>query len=1667
MNRTALFNLILVVLLLAVVGGSIGAVRYYADLPNNLSQHETIIVGQNRYVPGSQAALRVEVRNSKDGAPLPDAQVVVELRPEQGSPVKLYEGRTGSKGAADVAFHVPDSVAFADGKGTLIVRTKSSLGADMVERPVTVEREYRVLLTTDKPIYQPGQVIHVRALALSAFDLHPAVGQPLEITIADGKGNKVFRQLLTTTDFGTAFTDFQLADEVNTGAYKISATLGGVTSEKTVTVEHYVLPKFEVDLQTEQSFYQPGAHVAGTLNARYFFGKPANEAVVKLEGFTFDVERTVVFTIEGQTDADGNYAFEFDLPAYLAGSDLDGGLARFYVQASITDQAQHTEMANLSLPVAGSAVMIEAVPESGTFRQGLENVLYVMTSTPDGSPVEADLAITLMNSGQIIPAHSGPYGLAEVRFVPDSPYQYIAIQARDAAGSVSQREFQFEGDWSEDSILLRPERPVYKVGETMNLAVHTVATHGAVYLDIVREGQTVSTRALDVSNGLATAAVDLTPDLYGTLELHAYKILPSGSIVRDTRLVVVSQANDLSVSLSAGQEIYRPGDTAQLSLQVNGQGGEGVQSAVGLAIVDESVFALAETDPGFVKLYFLLEQEILTPRYDLHGYSIPDLIHGLPEPDPLLRGAVDGAAQASLSDAIRQSRGMGASAFSLVANSHDEAMQRAYDRQEAFFETFSMTVFWAFLLIPLAIAGVTVAALLREKQLGRSLLTGWALIVTIALLFILIPSPEQYTYGDGVMDRIGGWIQWAAYGSEMFLPLTLLAMLVGLLLLFVAAARRKDLLLEWTAVLVVLFIVATVLVVALSVFMDMNGDLLPILVITAFLLPPVVLLVRLAGLLNQKRFVASAALVPVIFFLLVGTMGLAEEVSSMSPLRSVSNFGNRRLMGGDMVFEEAMAPMAAMPAAGLNIALQKGEGAADGAITTATESQQGSEPPRLRQYFPETMLWLPDAITDANGTLTLDIPVADSITTWRMTALASSQDGRLGSVDAPLRVFQDFFIDLDLPLSLTVGDEVAIPVGVFNYLPEEQTVRLELEPAPWFELQGEPVQEMTIAANDISVVYFRIRALNFGMQPFKVTALGTKMSDAILKEVRVYPDGKEIRFTQSDRLTVDAPIQQSVTLPVDAIPGTERLTVKIYPGILSQVVEGLDSILRMPFGCFEQTSSTTYPNVLVMDYLKSTKQVAPEAQMKAEEYINLGYQRLTTFEVNGGGFSLFGDAPADRMLTAYGLQEFTDMARVHDVDPALIERTANWLLSQQNGDGTWDNDQGLVHEDTWSSLGDDKLPVTAYIVWSLVEAGYADREQTQRGMQYVRDNQANADDPYALALVANALVAADVKNGGEIGATTTQVLDRLAGMAVREGQGAYWQSSVATFVGAEGLTGSIETTALAAYALLRSERHPEVANGALNYLIQQKDSFGTWHSTQATVLTLKAMLQSVRGSGENTSANVTITLNGGEAHTLAVTPENFDVVQMVSFDGMIPGGENVVEIRAEGRGTLMYQVAGSYYLPWDKLPMYADLLPAGDQVQIDVAYNRSELAVNDSVTVGVKVSLLEPGASSEQAIIDLGIPPGFSVQAEDLQALVAFYNDQPAGDFPSIERYELTGRQIIIYVRNLQEGVPLEFQYRLVARFPLNVQSPAGTAYDYYNPDVTGIIPPTRIVVNP
>ncbi len=472
----------------------------------------------------------------------------------------------------------------------------------------------------------------------------------------------------------------------------------------------------------------------------------------------------------------------------------------------------------------------------------------------------------------------------------------------------------------------------------------------------------------------------------------------------------------------------------------------------------------------------------------------------------------------------------------------------------------------------------------------------------------------------------------------------------------------------------------------------------------------------------------------------------------------------------------------------------------------------------------------------------------------------------------------------------------------------------------------------------------------------------------------------------------------------------------------------------------------TYPNVLVLNYLEQTGQDNPEIRMTAEKYVGLGYQRLLTFEVAGGGFSLFGQAPADVFLTAYGLMEFADMAKVYPVDEALLSRTAEWLMAQQQPDGAWED---LGYSEHWAI--DSKVPTTAYIAWSLIEAGYGDRAEVRRAIDYVREFAAQAEDPYALALVANALTAYAPGDGA-----TQAVLRQLYEVRVAEDGVVYWNTTAASFMGGTGASGSIETTALALMAFLRANAYPDAVGGALAYIVQSKDSWGTWSTTQATILSLKALLLAGQKDGQAEGpATVRVSLNREQAQEVVIDEHNADVVHLLTFDGgFAPSGDNRVQLEVQGGGNLMYQVATRYYVRWDKVPQQ----PAGQEaIQIDLQYDRTSLAVNDTVNAGVVVKLNAP-VVVKMALVDLGVPPGFTVLTEDLDRLV---------ENRTISRYELTGRQIVLYIENLTQEQPLRFTYRLLARFPLRAQTPPTAAYDYYNPTTLAVQAPTAMVVSP
>ncbi len=1454
-------------------------------------------------VPASQAALLVQLHYPYDNSQLlADTDLKVTLNAEDGSSRTLFSGQTDAKGLVRVAFTVPADLAAAQQQLTFTADVEN-YGQFQRAEQVYIGRVYNVLLSTDKPVYQPGQTIHLRTLALDSNALKAAKGQPLVLTVADPEGNKLMRKELTTSEFGLTSADFQLDSQAASGDYILTAEMGPATSSRTVEVKPYTLPRFAVNFQRENSFYQPGTVVTGTVDAQYFFGKPVVGATVSIKGFVTDVERFQAFEVTGITDDTGFYAYEFQTPAYFVGQ-LANDTAQVDLEITVTDTANHRESVDESITVAEEPILVEAVAESGILRPGLENIVYLQSSYPDGSPAQTTMTVT----GDISPTMvvtANAFGLATFTVTPESKRDLtFVINAADGNAQVVTQTLTLVSAAGQGlattTLLMRPDRSQYRIGETLNLDIHVAGrpTVTTVYLDVVKDGQTFALAPLPVTAGLAQAAIDLDGSLLGTLELNAYVVTERGEIIRDRRLILVNPA-PANVIVTTDAEVYRPGDTATLDIAVE-QEGNPLPSVLGVSIVDESVFALGTQDPGFARTYFLLERELQEPRYEIHDF-VP---LGDDDPSP-------------------------------------------YDKEASAAQQLALAGFFgeelAALAPPVQVANVSPAA-------QQSLATAWGWSGTLGARVALITPLLGLVFYDG-------------------------------------SRRRRH-----------LFFVLL--------------------------------------LLSAALFWTSCAAAP-----------------------------------GSAPAAEMAAPADEAPAAA--------EALAD--TTTATQGNP-AEPPRLRQFFPETLFWLPDLMTDDNGHAQVEVPIADSITTWRISVLASDQDGNLGSTAVGMRVFQDFFVEPDLPRFLTVGDEVAVPVSIFNYLDQSQTITLTVAAASWFELVDDG-QGMTttltvqVAPNEVSAIYIPIRVTGFGNNDFEITATGSAMSDAVRKQVAVLPDGQAMASATSGKLAASQ--RFTLTVPENAVPGTVQVTVKVYPGIVSQIIDGLEGMLQEPYGCFEQTSSTTYPNVLVLDYLKTTGQANPRIQLQAEQYINLGYQRLLSFEVGSmpGGFSLFGDPPPQTMLTAYGLMEFTDMGQVSYVDPALIERTVNFLFQRQGPDGSW-QPQGMTIESGLENLGNDALLPTAYIVWALADAGYSESEPVQRGVDYIgtqlaqylaaqiEASQSTSPlatppqqlDPYAVALVANALIAAAPER------SATQInglIEELLSRAETDANGYYnWSSGMTTYMGGYGNVSNIETAAMSAIALLRLGEHLDVAQGAIDSIISQRDPNGMFYTTQTTVLALKALLLAAEQGGQGGDATITITLNGQRVQTLNVTDETSDVVQLVRFDDLNPGDLNLGDLNkgnelaifVEGDRALQYQVITDYYLPWEAVqPTPVDT----QAVRIDVAYDRTELAVNDTVNVTATVELLAPGVAGT-LLVDLGIPPGFTPLTEDWDALVAQ---------ELIQRYDFTGRQIIVYLTDVPSGQVSTFNYRLQARFPIDAQTPSSSAYDYYTPEQQATDQPQRIVV--
>jgi len=177
--------------------------------------------------------------------------------------------------------------------------------------------------------------------------------------------------------------------------------------------------------------------------------------------------------------------------------------------------------------------------------------------------------------------------------------------------------------------------------------------------------------------------------------------------------------------------------------------------------------------------------------------------------------------------------------------------------------------------------------------------------------------------------------------------------------------------------------------------------------------------------------------------------------------------------------------------------------------------------------------------------------------------------------------------------------------------------------------------------------------------------------------------------------------------------------------------------------------------------------------------------------------------------------EFYDMSKVYDVDPKLIARTQQWLADSNRGMEAGSPTPPLFNEGATNRFNSDVLRITAYIAWSLENTGYQGTA-VEQAKQFVEKHMNAKMDAYTLAVVAN--FATDYGKDREF---TRQAMQLLLDARTEKDEQAWW-SADETGVYSTGASASVETTGLAAQALLKWGEASGTARKAMTYICLQE-----------------------------------------------------------------------------------------------------------------------------------------------------------------------------------------------------------------------------------------------------
>jgi CD109 antigen len=532
---------------------------------------------------------------------------------KEGNQVSSAKKSINGKGT--IALDVPDVEA-----GEYQIRVKTAGFEDTAT--VKVEKSFLTFLETDKPIYKPGQTIHIRLITLNS-ELRP-LEEEVTVEVLDAKGIKIFRNQVTTDEYGMASLELPLSEEPNLGVWKITAATEDGKTQLDVRVEEYVLPKYEINVELPKQWFLVDETITGSISAAYSFGKPVKgELEIIASRYVGEWEEYATFTkqIDGDTD------FEIQPVGYVAGTPAAAGMGNVILDVTVREEATgYEEKTSVLLTVAQTPLNIQIIPDSSVFKPGLPFNLLLITETPANEPLDAslDVTVTYLNAEyqeedtQHFEVNTSN-GQAMLEINPPKQAVALIIEAFELspvssveparASKIVTASYSPSGNFIH---LEQVSQGIPSVGEDIVFRVNSTREAANFYYEVVSRGNVVFsdfTRSNIIS-------FEVTPLMSPSARLLVYQILLNSEVAADYIPFKVTAQYPQDVKVEFSDDEAKPGDEIDINIETEGE------AKVGISVVDKSVFILAENRLNLQQVFDELERLYMQPQVELHEATI-------------------------------------------------------------------------------------------------------------------------------------------------------------------------------------------------------------------------------------------------------------------------------------------------------------------------------------------------------------------------------------------------------------------------------------------------------------------------------------------------------------------------------------------------------------------------------------------------------------------------------------------------------------------------------------------------------------------------------------------------------------------------------------------------------------------------------------------------------------------------------------------------------------------------------------------------------------------------------------------------------------------------------------------------------------------------------------